>query len=752
MRVLPFSEALTVVKQTIDILEVVGRHVALKKAGRNYLGLCPFHGEKTPSFNVNREKNMFKCFGCGEHGDAIAFVMKLEHKTFPETIRELAQEQGIEIHDDPASAARAQERKTEQELLFSINTAAHTWFISQLNNTAHPEYAHLQTYLTQRKLDDTWSQYFGIGFAPPGWENLTNHLRHLVPEVQKTPNILETAGLATARQEQSGHYDKFRHRLIVPIHNLQGQVVAFGGRVLSPDDKPKYLNSPETPVYHKSDTLYAAHLAKESIRQHHTALIMEGYFDVMTAHMAGFKYTVGVCGTALTESHLKQLVRLGAETIILAFDADDAGLKAAHSAIDLAVQSLKNTSLQVKVLTIPSGPDQTKSDPDDFLKSNPPEAFQVLIDNAKPFLQFQLDHAIQGLSRHNVDGRVDAASRLTPILAKIQQPVLRTELTRMYAERMGISNDALAMEVRHHAQQSRWMHRSEQRSFSPVTPPPNIRSVQTLTSQENSLDTTEPLFPVDVDVSSSEANSSKGSVPDNSTRYMSGPLDKQNQHTITGGFRSQMPDKKRGKGSYGASGGGYKSKQKRQSWADKNAQPALDVPSLRLPPKHHAAELNLWRLMLYDDAALPALWPLVQSQTFETSALSSLQQAITALPTFSDTSQGLLNTLQNTLLDSQPDVVRQAFDIAFDADAFGQTLGLNLLTNTELTKRLQDLAWQQIEILERCQQQQRLQAMNAKLRESEAQQGNIKIDAAISSPTIDESRSLQSQLVQELRL
>jgi DNA primase len=710
MRVLPFNEALTVVKATIDILDVVGRHVALKKAGRNYLGLCPFHGEKTPSFNVNREKNLFKCFGCGEHGDAIAFLMKLEHKPFPEVIRELARDQGIEIHDDPATAAQAQARKTEQALLLAVNQAAHQWFVAQLANTAHPEHATLQAYLNQRGLNEAWCQYFGLGFALPGWDHLTTHLRQTLPEVQQQPTLLESAGLATARPEQhahqSGHYDKFRHRLMVPIHNLQGQVVAFGGRVLTPDDKPKYLNSPETPVYHKSDTLYAAHLAKDAIRRQKAALIMEGYFDVMAAHMAGFQHTVGVCGTALTESHLKQLVRLGAETIVLAFDADEAGLKAAHSAIDLVVQSLKNTPLEVKVLSIPSG-----KDPDDFLRSHPPEAFQGLIDQAKPFLQFQLDQALRGIDRHSVEGRVTAASRLTPILAKIRQPVLRAELTRLYAERVGISNDALATEVRHHARQQQWAQR-QQRPSLPIE-----------------ADT--PLSPDSPEL----ALASDVSLPRHPTGVSLPPY----TPGLSGGFRSKLPDKKWGKGNYSNQRKPYGSK------ANSGPPTSLEVPGLRLPPKHLAAELNLWRLMFYADEAFVALWPLVQSQTFESPALHGLQQALGTLAECPCTTQTLLDTLQSTLRDTAPEVVRQAFDLAFDTDTFGQPLGLGQLSGPRLVERVQDLAWQQVEIIEQHQQRQRLQGLNARVRQSET--------SAIpeTASDLDDPRVLQHQLIHELR-
>lgn len=455
---LSFQDAADRVKGAIDIIDVVQRHVILKKTGRNYSGKCPFHNDKNPSMQVSREKNVFKCFSCGVGGDALSFLMRIENKTYGELIRDLAQEQGLEILYEGQNPEAAAAQKDSKQRILDLNQAAVCWFQAQLDEPVGQGAA---TYLMQRypnvELLHQALERFQIGYAPDGWENLTPHLKDKFDFVRANPGLLEEAGLASNREYGQGHYDRFRNRLIIPIHNEKGQVVAFGGRSLSDEDKPKYLNSPETAVYHKSQVLYGLYQAKDTIRQNKAALVMEGYFDVMTAHLAGITEAVGSCGTAMTDSHLKLLTRFGAETVYLAFDSDEAGLKAALSAITLIEPYLESGNLQLKVLTVPGG-----KDPDDFIRLQGEQgglAFRALMQDAKPYLAFKLDMAIRGLDAATSEGRIQAAGRLTPILAQIQRPSVRAEYLKQYAEQIGLSEEALMLEVKRHDQAQATVYR-----------------------------------------------------------------------------------------------------------------------------------------------------------------------------------------------------------------------------------------------------------------------------------------------------
>lgn len=440
MRRMGFQEAADVVKASLDIVDIISRQVVLKKAGRNFLGLCPFHPEKTASFNVNREKNLFKCFGCGEAGDALAFVMRRENKTYGEVIRDLASEQGIEIlseHQDPEAFSKQQDVKQK---IFSLNATSQQWFAANLKG-ADGEQA--RQYLSERHITPELMDTFGLGVARPGWDHLTQHLQAQVDFVKTAPEILVESGLSNPRQEGNGYYDRFRNRLIIPIYDEQGRIVGFGGRAFSAEDKPKYLNSPETPVYVKSRVLYGLHQAKEFIRQQKFAVVMEGYFDVIAAHWGGVPQAVGSCGTALTESHLKLLTRFGAETVYLAFDSDEAGLKAAMSAIELIEPYVHSSGLSLKIVIVPSG-----KDPDDFIHQAGGEAFRQLMKDAQSFLDFKFTFMLRDTDLRTPEGRVMAANRITPLLANIRQPVLRSELLNRYADRLRISQEALALEVK----------------------------------------------------------------------------------------------------------------------------------------------------------------------------------------------------------------------------------------------------------------------------------------------------------------
>ncbi len=434
-----FQEAADQVKGSLDIIDLVSRYVVLKKSGRNHTGLCPFHKDRNPSFSVSPSKSLYKCFSCGEGGDALSFLMKIENKTYGQVIRDLAEEQNILIQDDGQDRDEVARKQTLSHQLTELNTLAQSWYQHQLNA---PEGEPVRQYLTHRDISNETIQRFGLGHALPGWETLTQHLVTTVDFAKDNPDLLITAGISNARQEGNGYYDRFRNRLTIPIHDESGRVVGFGGRALSNEDKPKYLNTPETTLYQKSKLLYGLFQAKKAIHDTQSAIVMEGYFDVISAHMGGVTQAVGSCGTALTDRHLKLLTRFGAETIYLAFDSDEAGLKAALKAISLIEPYLDSTSLKVKIVTVPGD-----KDPDDFIRHHGGEAFQKLLTTALPHLTFKCEQALQGLNTKEAEGRVQAATNLTPILAAIQQPVLRREYLNQYADRIGVQPNDLTQEL-----------------------------------------------------------------------------------------------------------------------------------------------------------------------------------------------------------------------------------------------------------------------------------------------------------------
>jgi DNA primase len=435
--VVTFAQAVDAVKASLDVVTVVSSTVTLRKAGRNYTGLCPFHKEKSPSFSVNREKNLFKCFGCGEAGDAITFLMKTSNKGFADVIREEAERQGLTIATQHTQTPT--HTPDEKAKLAKLHTLAADWFTNQLTLPVH-------AYLQQRQIPPQWIRHFGLGYAPNQWDGLRAHLGQLMPDV--TDKQLVEAGLCVQKEDRPGSYDRFRDRLMIPIYNDQGHIVAFGGRGLDHNTQPKYLNSPESPLYTKSRLLYGLNWAKTAIKERRRALIMEGYFDVMRAHMAGFTEAVATCGTAMTREHVTLLLRNGVDTLYLAFDQDAAGQRAALSALDLLDSLPAAHSLKLKVVQIPNG-----KDPDDYLASHPAEAFEALMTEAMSHWQFRCQAAIAGLDLQQLDDRVTATNQLMAVLQQCQHPVLRTEYARQYAPLLGITEQDLLQHTRQNAPQ-----------------------------------------------------------------------------------------------------------------------------------------------------------------------------------------------------------------------------------------------------------------------------------------------------------
>jgi len=431
------------IRAGVDVVDLVGRFVNLRKAGQNYKGLCPFHGEKTPSFMVNPRKGIFHCFGCGVGGDVFGFLMRQDRLSFPEAVRALARQAGVALPEERGARPGDSGR---EELYRAMELAAS--FYSERLWSVGGERA--RTYLDERGVAPEVARRFGLGWAPEGWETL--------PEALRSSGIndetLLTAGLRIARENRPGAYDRFRGRLLFPIRDLQGRVVALGGRAFG-DEQPKYLNSPETPLYTKGNLLYAADLARETIREKNRALIVEGYIDCLMAHQYGFTETVAALGTAFTGAQLGVLRRY-CDEVITFFDADAAGQKAAERAEELLEPSGEGLAwgvnragafeatgaLRVKVALLPAG-----HDPDTFLRAEGAAAFTERIAGARSLLAYALDRSIGEAAAGGPRGRVNAFARVALMLAKVGDAQEATSLAREAALKLGVDPTQLWIEA-----------------------------------------------------------------------------------------------------------------------------------------------------------------------------------------------------------------------------------------------------------------------------------------------------------------
>lgn len=423
MSVIP-DDKIAEVRERATILEVVSDYVSLRKSGANYQGLCPFHGEKTPSFNVNPARGIFHCFGCGAGGNAITFVMKMEGLTFPEAVKHLAKKVGVTIEDRPPSPAE-KKRQDEREDLYRISEIAANLYRSVLLDDPKGEPG--RRYLAGRGVDAETSEAYRLGFAPDSWDTLVRHLE----KKQISLSLAEKLGLIRSR-DGGGYYDTFRNRLLFTIADAQGRAIGFGGRVLD-DGLPKYINSPESPIYHKSEVLFGVHLAKQAMREQDGAIVVEGYFDHLALYQAGVRNVVASCGTALTPGHLKLMQRYAGKLYTL-FDADGAGKKATFRTLDLVLDENHPTW----VIELPVG-----EDPDSFIRTRGAGAFTERIAKARPLFEYFLLDQVQSGDSGNVAGRVRIVDELTPRLLKITDPVERemylTEISRL----LGVNGQAL---------------------------------------------------------------------------------------------------------------------------------------------------------------------------------------------------------------------------------------------------------------------------------------------------------------------
>jgi DNA primase len=417
------------IKNRADIVDIVSELVQLKTAGRNYLGLCPFHSEKTPSFTVSAEKQIFYCFGCGAGGNAFSFLMKMDGLSFPEAARRLAKRYGIDIPVKTLSADQKR-RLSERETLFSVNRAAMDFFHQTLLRDAASEKA--REYLKRRQIPDQIIEEFHLGYAPVGWD----HLSRYFSQSRVSLALVEKVGLIITRRNRSGYYDRFRERIIFPIFDLSMQVIGFGGRVID-DASPKYLNSPESPIYNKSRSLYGLHRAKQPCRNTATAYIVEGYFDLLRLHVNGIENSVATLGTALTEDHIR-ILKGYAERIVLVFDSDAAGIRAAHRSIDIFMKE----EMDVRVMVLPSG-----YDPDSFLSEYGHEAFRKASENALGIIPFLIESAVEthGLS---IEGKIRILNDMIQPLISIRDRVAASLYIKSLSERIGVDESAIIEKVR----------------------------------------------------------------------------------------------------------------------------------------------------------------------------------------------------------------------------------------------------------------------------------------------------------------
>ena len=418
-------EVIDRVRESVDIVDIISSYLKLKKSGANYQALCPFHQEKSPSFSVSSSKQIFHCFGCGEGGNVISFVMKYDNLTFIDALKTLADRGGVAL---PQGSDYKQE---DYSLLYDINREASLFFSEQLR-LASPE-SFISTYLTKRSLTAELVERFGIGFAPDKWDSLYNYLT----AKKISPAEIEKAGLI--KKSSRGNYiDTFRDRLIFPIMDEKGRAVAFGGRALGEDVKgPKYLNSPETPIYRKGRILYGLDKARDEIKKKGNALIVEGYMDLVALSRAGINNVVATSGTAFTEFHGRILKRY-TENFVMVFDGDDAGRKAAERATAVAMVE----SVRPKITMMPTG-----MDPDDVISERGPEGIIKIIEEAKPYISYILDTVCKKFDVSTAEGKADAARALLPELASIVDPIERAGAVEALSSRVGIPAARIEMRL-----------------------------------------------------------------------------------------------------------------------------------------------------------------------------------------------------------------------------------------------------------------------------------------------------------------
>ena len=416
------------IKRAADIVQVIGQFVQLKKAGKNFMGLCPFHAEKDPSFTVSSDRQMFHCFGCKKGGDIFAFWMEYHGLTFPEALNDLAERYNVQI-TEKFSAIEEKKRSDLRETLLKINEDAALYFQQALSKTARGNPA--ADYLKKRAISKEIISEFRLGYAPDRWDGVTDYLRehniHLERAVQ--------AGLIIPKKG-GGYYDRFRGRVMFPILNLRGQVVGFGGRVLD-DSLPKYLNTPETPVFHKGEFPYGLHASFKAIRQKGIAVIVEGYMDLLALRRHGLDEVVATLGTALTDQHIRKIKGYAREAVVV-FDSDEAGRNAALRSLPLFL----NEGLPAKAVVLPKG-----HDPDSFVNTEGLPEFLKLLNSASSMFDFFIEQKLTQ-DDSDIEGKVHALKEILPVLSQLRNAAQRSLYARRLSEQVGIKEEVVLSELK----------------------------------------------------------------------------------------------------------------------------------------------------------------------------------------------------------------------------------------------------------------------------------------------------------------
>jgi DNA primase len=465
-------------KRQADIVLVIQDYVSLKKTGATYKGLCPFHGEKTPSFHVNRDKGFFHCFGCQVGGDVIKFLELHEKIGFADAVKQLAQRFGValpELEQDDEQRANTAERET----LLKVHEAAAAWFRAQL---ATPAGARVRRLITERGLTDATAEALGLGWAPPGRDSLKQAM--MVAGFSQA--TLLRAGLLVQRDDGSV-LDRFRNRLMIPICRDTGSVIAFGGRALEADQQPKYLNSPETPIYSKSRTLYGLNLSKSALRQGGFAVLVEGYFDFAQVYQAGFQGVVASCGTALTNQQAQQLRRFVGK-VVMSFDPDTAGQGATAKSCEL----LAEEGFEVNVAILPAG-----NDPDTYIQKHGRAGYGERLKQSQPYLEYLLDRAGARHDLRTDEGRAGLVAEMLPVASRIADRVKRELFVEALAGRTRVSGETILAEIRKHTGPRAESPRRDTVNFGQVTkaekgliwwlvhrPAPALAALETLDAED----------------------------------------------------------------------------------------------------------------------------------------------------------------------------------------------------------------------------------------------------------------------------
>ena len=465
-----------------DIIDVISERITLKKSGRNHQALCPFHKEKSPSFSANQDKQFYYCFGCGASGNAVGFVMDHDHVDFPEAVETLARRAGMQVpRESNSSAVQKRER---YDTLYKLLTKAADWYTEQLK--AHAQSDEAASYLQRRGLDQNTISTFHLGYAPPGWDNLIQALGS-TPERQR---LLQDAGLIVENEERKSTYDRFRSRIIFPIRDQRGRVIAFGGRVLG-DDKPKYLNSPETPVFHKGRELYGLYEARKANRDLNQILVVEGYMDVIALAQQGITNAVATLGTATSSDHLISLFKHTSQ-VTFCFDGDNAGRQAAWRALENAIPVMDDGK-QIRFLFLPQG-----EDPDSIVRTEGPDAFRARLNDtqqALPFDVYFFRHFEQEIDTTTLDGKARLVHKVTPFIHKLPEGSFKALMLKKLGELSDLGTDTVSSIVQTNIQNTQ--------AFAPARQQPYSASSEH-TSQERHHSVSEESFAPQYEARSSE--------------------------------------------------------------------------------------------------------------------------------------------------------------------------------------------------------------------------------------------------------